>query len=72
MLNTRPTTLAVHTGATAMIVEVFHRGGVNLNRWVGGRKDRPVRQMTEMASWSRRNVRGKEEVFRTHLLLSLG
>jgi len=54
-----------------MIVEVFHRGGVNLNRWVGGRKDRPVRQMTEMASWSRRNVRGKEEVFRTHLLLSL-
>ena len=31
MLKTRPTTLAVHTGATARMVEELQRGGVNLN-----------------------------------------
>jgi hypothetical protein len=69
MLKTRPTTLAVQTGATARMVDGFHRGGVNLKRWFGGSRERSERHTTEMTSWRRRKVRGREDVLRTHLLL---
>ncbi len=36
---------------------------------MAGRKDRALRQRTEIASWRKRKVRGREELVRTHLLL---
>jgi hypothetical protein len=53
----------------ATMVWRFHRGGAKWNLWVGGRKESTVRQTKDRVSWTRRNVRGREEVFKTHLLL---